>query len=307
MIFENKNATSAIKPNKPVRPPFSAIASNTNTAGPATTTPISSEAAAPALSPSGLEAAQLSAKEQLSLALNALRTNSQRLESKLDKIEDLSITPTSFFDTSKTLHTDDEEKGEEDGEAVAEQPIAVTAKKKNDSFFSDFLSKSDDLIAQTQLKMERLSRLETIAKPMAPAIPLTSSPTPPQPKPRPTATILGTSKPSPLPSPSSQNLIDLKQQEQEPQLKMPPTVDNGIAINASSANQVDLLFDISHDQAFTLSTEPIAQTNSYFDLIGLTSFDEQDSSKKGDDKNWVRYFCGQSKFSNKEFYKGVKI
>ena len=265
----------------------------------------------------------LSAQDQLTLALEALRNNSKKLDAKLDKIEDLTISATTYYDTSANTnththtHTHTHTKTpvaltDDDDEATAAASLVPAAappqenqqiKKKNDSFFNEFLSKSDNLIAQTQRKMERLSQLDSIAKPVAPPAPPSPAP---KAKPKPTATILNkTPAPAPAPSPSpspsptpsllantsssskdsdplainsSKSLIDLKQSSEN---LSSATAASDVTTPLSAVKpQVDLLFDLD-DQSFTLNTEPIVQTNSYFDLIGL-SFPDMYTTNTGD-------------------------
>ena len=193
----------------------------------------------------------------------------------------MTITSQTFYDT--TRNTDDDEHHAttttttQSPSNQGESQNHLIKKKQNDSFFNDILTKSDTLLAQTQQKMERLSRLETVAKPLAPAIPTPA--VPPQPKPKPMATILTNTSISSTSSSSinnSKSLIDLKQNNNNNNIS--PTSQNNIEASSSSSNnnnnnnQVDLLFDLN-DHSFTLNTEPIAQTNSYFDLIGLDSSD----------------------------------
>ena len=224
---------------------------------------------------------EASAKAQLTAALEALKTNSAKLESKLDKIEDLSITPHTFYDTTRL--TDDDEQMQQQNQASNSSPVTesqhhIIKKKQNDSFFNDIFNKSDTLLAQTQQKMERLSRLETVAKPLAPAIPTPA--TPPQPKPKPMATILvqsqNTSSSTSSTINNSKSLIDLKNSPSSSStIVAPPSPSKAATLpqNTEKSNQVDLLFDLNNEQSFTLNTEPIAQTNSYFDLIGLDTTD----------------------------------
>jgi hypothetical protein len=161
-------------------------------------------------------------------------------------------------------------------------------KKSNDTFFNDILSKSDDLIAQTQNRLERLTKLESINKSF---VTKTAAPPPPKPKPMASTVIptFITPKPSqndpPTSSPqslslsaspnnslnNSKSLIDLKSTE----TPLPTTIPDAQATTSAPIepvvnNQVDLLFDLN-EQSFTLNTEPIKQGASYFDLIGLSS------------------------------------
>lgn len=143
------------------------------------------------------------------------------------------------------------------------------------------------MIAQTQNRLERLTKLESINKSF-----VTKTAAPPPPKPKPMAsTVIPTSitpKPShhdpPTSSPqslslsaspnnslnNSKSLIDLKSTETPL-----PTIPDAQATTSAPIepvvnNQVDLLFDLN-EQSFTLNTEPIKQGASYFDLIGLSS------------------------------------
>jgi hypothetical protein len=182
--------------------------------------------------------------------------------------------------TPRPTNDDDERDNE------ANPTHVVLKKKQNDSFFNDILTKSDTLLAQTQQKMERLSRLETVAKPLAPAIPVPTAP--PTPKPKPMATILTTTNTPDVASiNNSKSLIDLKQQPQpqpQPSVQLVTAatsqnqnVEKNVSNNSSNSNQVDLLFDLN-DHSFTLNTQPIEQTNSYFDLLGLDSNSETNNN-----------------------------
>jgi hypothetical protein len=134
-------------------------------------------------------------------------------------------------------------------------------KKKNDSFFTEFLSKSDNLIAQTQQKLEKLSKLESVNKPLAPIPPVV-----PVVKPKPVASIVvGGLNPEIGSINNSKSLIDLKSTAS-------PAVSSSETQPPATApsNQIDLLFDVN-EEAFTLNTEPIKTGDSYFDLIGLAS------------------------------------
>lgn len=148
------------------------------------------------------EEAKQAAKRQIQEALNALKGNSENLESKLDKIDlvaDL-VTPYVYdpvvdgpIDTSiplpksinklradpkisnlesniatgisliKTMMADDSKTHPTQPPKLpisSNVPMAtpVEYKKSNDQFFNDFLSKSDNLLAQTQSKLERLGK-----------------------------------------------------------------------------------------------------------------------------------------------------
>ncbi len=208
----------------------------------------------------------------------------------------MTITSQTFYDT--TRNTDDDEHHattathSSSPSNIAENQNHIIKKKQNDSFFNDILTKSDTLLAQTQQKMERLSRLETVAKPLAPAIPTPA--VPPQPKPKPMATILTNNTNNSISSTSinnSKSLIDLKQNNNSPTSQI---ISQNIEASSSSSNnnnsnnnnntQVDLLFDLN-DHSFTLNTEPIAQTNSYFDLIGLDSTNNNENNNNNNNNN----------------------
>lgn len=185
-------------------------------------------------------------------------------------------------------------------------------RKQNDTFFNDILSKSDDLITQTQSKLEKLSKLESVQKPLAIA---TKSSAPPPPKPKPVASTIvpssssqstsstkmtlpqesttpTSSSTSPPPPPTtttqssqlgisttsinnSKSLIDFKasdstqSSESVPGAAAPQQQTDAVSTTPQPPQQVDLLFDL--DAGFTLSSEPIKQGASYFDLIGLSS------------------------------------
>ena len=152
------------------------------------------------------EEAKQAAKRQIQEALNALRGNSEHLESKLDNIEKIAdlVTPyvydpavdgptdmsiplpksinklradpkisnlesniTTGISLIKTFISDDSKTHPTPTlqQATIQTTNATMAtpvdhKKSNDLFFNDFLSKSDNLLAQTQSKLERLGKLE---------------------------------------------------------------------------------------------------------------------------------------------------
>ena len=146
-------------------------------------------------------------------------------------------------------------------------------------------SRSDDLLSQTQAKLERLSKLDSLSKPLAPPAPPSSvlvKPRP-QPSPFPNTTTTTTTNTSALAINTnsinqSASLIDLKSSPsssmQNHQLNdtvvINSTTTNNNNNNNNNTSQVDMLFDLS-DSTLTLNTEPLKQGASYFDLIGLSS------------------------------------
>jgi hypothetical protein len=183
--------------------------------------------------------------------------------------------------------------------AVAPPPLI---KKKNDTFFNEFLTKSDDLIAQTQFKLERLSKLDTITKPIAPKpnnlaldskLKPASPPTVQPAVPLPVVTsiqipeIITTMSITPLVDSNelnyfnmnnnnnnndinnSKSLIDLKSSAEASAEVIASTA----ASTSSNINTIDLLFDVNNANSYSLNTEPLKQRDSYFDLIGISRSD----------------------------------
>jgi hypothetical protein len=156
---------------------------------------------------------------EISQALAALMNNSKNLEQKLDKIDDLQP----YVDTSRTVTRSPSPSplpslinraisplassfSTSTITKVQNQPIVTSnsssvdgnisssnvLKKRNETFFNDFLGRSDDLITQTQKKLERLSKLETVNK--------TALPAPPKPDEKPI-------KAKPVPSPINDSKV----------------------------------------------------------------------------------------------------
>ncbi|RNA31877.1 hypothetical protein BpHYR1_020539 [Brachionus plicatilis] len=180
-------------------------------------------------------------KSQIELALEALKKNSEKLDSKLEKLDDITPSSNTYYDISPL----------DSGPAEGQLP---EIKKKNEDFFHDILSKSDNLIAQTQNKLERLSKLDTISKPLAPVV--TDGV---QEMPKPTACL--TTPESSLNN--SKSLIDLKTSQS--QINIPDVSDT-----TQECGQVDLIFDLNLDQ-FVPVDNSIRPEGSYFDLLGLES------------------------------------
>ena len=231
-----------------------------------------------------------SAKQQLANALEALYSNSKKLESKLDKIEDIRPSANTYIDAAAALTPEPTTAADTDVmNNIFESPQLPPPppppppliKKKNDTFFNEFLTKSDDLIAQTQFKLERLSKLDSIAatKPVAPkpsVLALEEKMKPASPD---------TSQPPALPLPpvnntqldiglinNSKSLIDLKLSTSS-NGPIDPATTTTTTTTYNNNNTIDLLFDISNDNSFSLNTEPLKQRDSYFDLIGITRND----------------------------------
>jgi hypothetical protein len=251
IIFENKNNVSQAKPIRPPPPPPPASLPKQAISVQSSKEYIQENAKSINFEDSDtFDEPSQSAQAQLALALEALRNNSQKLELKLDKIDDITISSAQYYDIAAT------------GETISTEKEEV--KKKNDSFFNDILSKSDDLLTQTQQKLDKLSKLDSLVKPFAP-IP------PPQPlvKPKPQPSIIVPQHPSSStlnPNNSinnSKSLIDLKSSEVSSQIELPTVVE-------ITPTQVDLLFDIN-DSNIQLNTEPLKLGASYFDLIGLST------------------------------------
>ena len=229
---------------------------------------------------------KLIAKQQLEAALDALRNNSKNIEAKMDKIDDITIPMPQYESNSedsafpKSLNKlrantkiSNLESNIENGLSLIKniidsnpskqqppppqppQELAITPaiKKNNDQFFNEFLMKSDDLIAQTQSKLDKLGKLESINKPLAPK-PQTSISTA-------SATHLSMNETN---INNSRSLIDLKSTE--------VSAASPAAVNAAATNQIDLLFDMNEQSlGFALNDTPIKQNESYFDLIGISS------------------------------------
>jgi len=84
---------------------------------------------------------------------------------------------------------------------------------------------------------------------------------------------------------NSKSLIDLKQPQQpQPQSQVATNQNQNVETTASNSNQVDLLFDLN-DHSFTLNTQPIEQTNSYFDLLGLDSNSETNNNNNSNNNS----------------------
>ena len=178
---------------------------------------------------------------QIEMALQALKKNSEKLESKLEKLDDITPSSNSYYDVSPY------------DISPTEAPIPEI-KKKNEDFFNDILSKSDNLIAQTQNKLEQLSKLETVNKPLPI---LVDDQTVSQEKQKPTASL---NTPESTIN-NSKSLIDLKTSQS--QINIPD-----VCTPAQEYNQVDLLFDVSIDQYVPVYSS-IRPEGSYVDLIGL--------------------------------------
>ena len=210
--------------------------------------------------------------------------------------------PDDFIETKKSpnnatnMNNIFERSASEINHTPSQQPVQPTPliKRKNDTFFNEFLTKSDDLIAQTQFKLDKLSKLESITKPLAPKPtilaldekhkPATSSPT----------QIVPENVTTPLVEKiekkveefqshqakqqtnlsltndlnNSKSLIDLKSWEQQEQTHSNTTIET----KPTQANPIDLLFDVN-ENSYSLNTEPLKQRDSYFDLIGITRSD----------------------------------
>jgi hypothetical protein len=153
------------------------------------------------------------------------------------------------------------------------------------------LSKSDQLISQTQNKLEKLSKLESVNKPIMVA--KSSAPPPPKPKPTPSplpsSTTGASSSPLTLPNEqqqqssslsistnasiiNSKSLIDFKASDEAAAAATAAAAAEQATAPAAN-NQVDLLFDLN-EAGFTISSEPIKQGASYFDLLGLSGSSE---------------------------------
>lgn len=227
---------------------------------------------------------------ELNSILAALNANSQKLESKIDHEEDMRPSSNIYIDATSSSTTSNTTNTTE------------TIKQKNESFFIDILSKSDDLIAQTQNKLERLSKLDTVAKPIGPV--LSTTPVAPKAKPVPSQVPNAGTPPSnsqqqvpPRVSPSpvlgentsknqpnlllsqstniipSKSLIDFKADGNS------SVVDSTEPATVAQSQMIDLLLDISEENpansTLVLSTEPMKQNESYFDLIGLNKSNSQ--------------------------------
>ena len=235
------------------------------------------------------------AKAQLAMALQALMENSKRLETigANDHVDLLLLTN----DTSKAPKRAAPPLPSATA-ATASATATTAAAAANDSFFYDFLNKSDSLLAQTQQKLERLSKLDSMNKPAAPSPPPPPPPPPPPTLPQPTQTTLSVAIAADLIN--SKSLIDLKstqsqtnipaaanantnsQQQQQQQQQAPSHIVDLVLFDVESSEQnapTDAVSSSSTSSAsqaptsaaFTLSTEPLKQGASYFDLIGLHS------------------------------------
>ena len=256
IIFENKNdirQTMPLRPKPPLPPPPPPPLSP----HPPSSLNIQSNWNEPVIDFQSSE----SAKNQLAMALEALRNNSKKLESKLDKIEDVTPVSNVYNEPVVKKNKNDEE-----------------IKKKNDSFFNDILTKSDDLITQTQQKLDRLNKLDSAYKSNAPTKPM--APIVDKPKPSPVPSPIPSSSPSPSPSPNflpadsslmpnssninnSASLIDLKSFET-------PLANEPNSHTSLITTDIDILFD-SNENTFSLNAEPLKTGESYFDLIGISS------------------------------------
>ena len=274
IIFENKNNISQTKPIRPPPPPPPPPKQV------ATLTPSTENIPDSNNNNDDLESVAQptqSAQAQLALALEALRNNSQKLELKLDKIDDITISSAQYYDIAAS----------EDAKPTEKEEV----KKKNDSFFNDILSKSDDLLTQTQQKLEKLSKLESVVKPLAP-IPPSQPVVKPKPQPSiitPQQTTTEIKSPSSNTSiasslnPSANNninnsksLIDLKSSEVTSQVELPSVIE-------IKPTQVDILFDLN-DSNIQLNTEPLKLGASYFDLIGLSTSTNATETNVDEDK-----------------------
>jgi hypothetical protein len=193
ITFEGKSET-ADKENYSLPDRSTALVSTSQRAPPPPPPPLISSNYSSSTASSSIAAVQ----SQVQSALEALLNNSKKLENKLDKIDDMTISGASFYDFSSNIapvssepqRQQQQETKEKNSDEQQKQSSFTsetpTIKKKNESFFNDILTKSDDLIAQTQSKLERLSKLDTVNKPLAP------KPTAPvaQPKPKPVASPL---------------------------------------------------------------------------------------------------------------------
>lgn len=179
--------------------------------------------------------------------------------------------------------------------STQKQPTAVnnefiqSKNQENKKFFSEFLTKSDDLIAKTQMKLEELSKksVAPIAPSASPAataagvlvtvsqpIVISSQPlietqrkieVPSTPNNTQANLLTTSSQPT-----NSKSLIDLKSFDVQLQNPIEFTVSN-----PQPPSDIDLLLDINHGNEYCLNTEPLKQGDSYFDLIGLTKSESQ--------------------------------
>jgi hypothetical protein len=285
--FEQNSANSSQKPSRPPPPPPPPPRPSQP---PSTLTSNNITASTPTTNTTNVNIMS-DPKMGLEQILETLKKNSEKLDTKLDKIDDITASSNIYFDSTKNDNDDDDSPSTSGGGAET-----TAIKKKNDQFFNDILSKSDNLIAQTQTKLEKLSKLETVVKPIGPVF----TSTPPPPKHRPVPTQMAPAPPPPPPSTStttesslltsvgqnikdSKSLIDLKaenltssnQISSEPEDQQPQN------------SKIDLLFDMNDTYLIPVASivDPVVvnkpNSESYYDLLGLNKSNSNMSLKQG--------------------------
>ena len=109
------------------------------------------------------------ARDELSSFLASLKSQSEKLDYKIEHEDDITPSANTYVDLTSI-------------EAAAS--LSSKQKTADSSFFNDVLGKSSDLLAQTQQKLDRLAKLETVVKPLGPI--LTSNPVVVKARPQPT-------------------------------------------------------------------------------------------------------------------------
>jgi hypothetical protein len=144
----------------------------------------------------------VNAQEALQAYLASLQKQSLALDSKIDKEDDITPSCNVYVDISGSVAG--VSGAEEDTVSVPGSASNVSLSSpasranKNDSYLNDFLNKSEDLIAQTQSKLDKLAKLETVVKPLGPI--LSSTPKVVKAKPVPSA-VPGKTEMAPPPPP----------------------------------------------------------------------------------------------------------
>jgi hypothetical protein len=138
-----------------------------------------------------------------------------------------------------------------------------TLNNENNKFYNEFLTKSEDLIAKTQIKLEELNRKSSLAQQFPSVSPDNKE--------------SSLNLPDPATVQNSKSLINLKTYDQIADCALQPAHDMTGAI--APPTEADLLFDMNLD--YNLNTEQIKKTESYYDLIGLSKSNSQNIIQQG--------------------------
>ncbi len=149
----------------------------------------------------------VSAQNALQAYLASLQKQSLVLDSKIEKEDDITPSANVYVDISSASvaalkDTESTVSGSASSVSLAASDSSQI-RQKNDSFFNDILGKSEDLIAQTQSKLDRLAKLETVVKPLGPI--LSSTPVVQKVRPQPSPVPGKSDAPAPPPPPPTRS------------------------------------------------------------------------------------------------------